>query len=232
VSALLAQGLTRRFGERTAVDGVSFAVESGESVAIVGPNGAGKTTLLSMIAGVQDPDDGALETPPGGVGWVPQRAAVYGKLSVRENLELFATFEEVPDHATAVDRTLERIGLTDRADDRAEGLSGGMRQRVSIGIGLIADPPVLLLDEPTAALDPLQRDRLWKLLNGLAADGIAIVYSSHSASEVQNHADRVLVMDDGELVYDGVPSEIGAAADFEAAFVEFLRASRAAGGPE
>jgi len=232
MSALLAQGLTRRFGERTAVDGVSFSVEAGESVAIVGPNGAGKTTLLSMIAGVQDPDDGSLETPDGGVGWVPQRAAVYGKLSVRENLELFATFEEVPDRAAAVDRTLERIGLTDRADDRTDGLSGGMRQRVSIGIGLIADPPVLLLDEPTAALDPLQRDRLWKLLNGLAADGIAIVYSSHSASEVQNHADRVLVMDGGELVYDGVPSEIGEAADFEEAFVDFLRASRAAGGAE
>lgn len=232
MSALLAQGLTRRFGERTAVDGVSFAVESGECVAIVGPNGAGKTTLLSMIAGVQDPDDGSLETPPGGVGWVPQRAAVYGKLTVRENLDLFATFEEVPDRAAAVDRTLERIGLSDRADDRAEALSGGMRQRVSIGIGLIADPPVLLLDEPTAALDPLQRDRLWKLLNGLAEDGIAIVYSSHSASEVQNHADRVLVMDGGELVYDGVPSEIGTAADFEEAFVDFLRASRVAGGAE
>lgn len=232
MSALLAHGLTRRFGERTAVDGVSFAVESGECVAIVGPNGAGKTTLLSMIAGVQDPDDGSLETPPGGVGWVPQRAAVYGKLTVRENLDLFATFEEVPDRAAAVDRTLERIGLSDRADDRAEALSGGMRQRVSIGIGLIADPPVLLLDEPTAALDPLQRDRLWKLLNGLAEDGIAIVYSSHSASEVQNHADRVLVMDGGELVYDGVPSEIGTAADFEEAFVDFLRAGRAAGGAE
>jgi ABC-2 type transport system ATP-binding protein len=232
VSALVAQGLTRRFGERTAVDDVSFAAEAGESVAIVGPNGAGKTTLLSMIAGVQDPDDGTLETPPGGVGWVPQRAAVYGKLSVRENLELFATFEEVPDRADAVDRTLERIGLADRADDRTEGLSGGMRQRVSIGIGLIADPPVLLLDEPTAALDPLQRDRLWKLLNGLAADGIAIVYSSHSASEVQNHADRVLVMDGGLLVYDGKPSEIGHGVDFEASFVEFLQASRAAGGAE
>jgi ABC-2 type transport system ATP-binding protein len=232
VSALTAQGLTRRFGERTAVDDVSFAVESGESVAIVGPNGAGKTTLLSMIAGVQDPDAGSLETPPGGVGWVPQRAAVYGKLTVRENLELFATFEEVADRVASVDRTLERIGLADRADDRAEGLSGGMRQRVSIGIGLIADPPVLLLDEPTAALDPLQRDRLWKLLNGLAADGIAIVYSSHSASEVQNHADRVLVMDGGELVYDGKPSEIGHGADFEASFVEFLQASRAAGGVE
>jgi ABC-2 type transport system ATP-binding protein len=227
---IAALGLTRRFGERLAVDGVSFEIAAGESVAIVGPNGAGKTTLLSMIAGVQEPDEGTLKLPAQRIGWVPQRAAVYGKLTVRENLELFATFEEIPDRAAAVDRALDRIGLADRAGERTEGLSGGMRQRVSIGIGLIADPPALLLDEPTAALDPLQRARLWELLNGLAADGVAIVYSSHSANEVQNHADRVLVMDGGRLVYDGAPSAIGDDADFENAFVEFLEASRAAGG--
>ncbi len=226
---LAGESLTRRFGDRIAVDAVSFAVEPGESVAIVGPNGAGKTTLLSMIAGVQEPDGGELVTPPERIGWVPQRAAVYSKLTVRENLELFATFEEIADRAAAVDKTLERIGLTDRADARADALSGGMRQRVSIGIGLIADPPALLLDEPTAALDPLQRARLWELLGSLASDGIAIVYSSHAANEVQNHADRVLVMDGGRLVYDGAPSAIGDDADFENAFVEFLEASRAAG---
>lgn len=229
---LAGSGLTRRFGDRIAVNDVSFAVEPGEAIAIVGPNGAGKTTLLSMIAGVQDPDAGDLQTPDARVGWVPQRAAVYGKLTVRENLDLFATFEEIEDRDAAVERTLERIGLADRADERAEGLSGGMRQRVSIGIGLIADPPVLLLDEPTAALDPLQRRRLWELLGGLAADGIAIVYSSHAANEVQNHADRVLVMDGGKLVYDGSPAAIGTDADFENAFVDFLNASREAGERE
>jgi ABC-2 type transport system ATP-binding protein len=227
--ALEASGLTRRFAGHTAVDDVSFSVEAGEAVAIVGPNGAGKTTLLSMVAGVQLPDAGAVVATAERVGWVPQRAAVYGKLTVRENLDLFATFEEIEDRAAAVERTLERIGLADRADQRTEGLSGGMRQRVSIGIGLIADPPVLLLDEPTAALDPLQRARLWELLNRLTADGIAILYSSHAANEVQNHADRVLVMDSGELVFDGPPAEIGDEADFENAFVDFLESSREAG---
>ncbi|MFT4048244.1 MAG: ABC transporter ATP-binding protein [Solirubrobacterales bacterium] len=226
---LAGSGLTRRFNDRIAVDDVSFTVVAGESVAIVGPNGAGKTTLLSMIAGVQLPDAGELTLPTERIGWVPQRAAVYGKLSVRENLDLFATFEELDDRVGAVERTLERIGLADRADARAEELSGGMRQRVSIGIGLIADPPALLLDEPTAALDPLQRARLWELLGSLTADGITIVYSSHSASEVQNHADRVLVVDSGKLVYDGAPSAIGDDTDFENAFVEFLERSRAAG---
>lgn len=226
---LVAEGLTRHFGERTAVDGISFSIAAGELVAIVGPNGAGKTTLLSMIAGVQPPDEGRLVAPERRIGWVPQRAAVYGKLSVRENLELFATFEEIADREEAVERTLARIGLEDRAGARADQLSGGMRQRVSIGIGLIADPPVLLLDEPTAALDPLQRVRLWELLNSLASEGIAIVYSSHAAEEIQKHADRVLVIDGGRLVYDGTPAEIGGAEDFDDAFVEFLETSRAAG---
>lgn len=218
--------LVKRYDDRAALNGVSFIVDAGECVAIAGPNGAGKTTLLSMLAGVQRPDAGAIDDHGASLGWVPQRAAVYGKLTVRENLRLFAKLERVKAVDAAVTRMMDRIELAHRADDRAEELSGGMRQRLSIGVGLISDPAVLLLDEPSAALDPLQRERLWELLGSLATQGIAVVFSTHSAGEVEGHASRVLVLDGGELLYDGAPSGIGPGAHFELAFINFLRAKR------
>ncbi len=220
------RGLVKRYDDRTALSDVSFVVDAGESVAIAGPNGAGKTTLLSMLSGVVSPDAGSVDLPGGKLGWVPQRAAVYGKLTVRENLELFARLERVSDVSAAANRMMERIELTHRADDHAEDLSGGMRQRLSIGMGMISDPAVLLLDEPSAALDPLQRERLWELLESLASAGIAIVFSTHSAGEVEGHADRVLVLDGGKLLYNGAPAGIGPGEHFELAFINFLRAQR------
>lgn len=219
--------LVKRYGERTALDDVSFSVTAGECVAIAGPNGAGKTTLLSLLSGVVEPDAGSVDLAAGGLGWVPQRAAVYGKLTVRENLELFARLERIDGVAEAAERMMDRIELEHRAESRAENLSGGMRQRLSIGMGMISDPAVLLLDEPSAALDPLQRERLWELLGGLADSGIAIVFSTHAAGEVEGHADRVLVLDAGRLLYDGSPAEIGPGEHFELAFINFLRARRA-----
>jgi ABC-2 type transport system ATP-binding protein len=224
--------LIKRYDERAALDGVSFTVAPGESVAIAGPNGAGKTTLLSLLSGVVAPDAGSVELPGGKLGWVPQRAAVYGKLTVRENLKLFARLERVQDVDAAAARMMERIELAHRADDRAEDLSGGMRQRLSIGMGMISEPSVLLLDEPSAALDPLQRERLWELLGSLAESGIAIVFSTHSAGEVEGHADRVLVLDGGRLLYDGAPAGIGPGEHFELAFINFLRAQRSEPGNE
>lgn len=218
--------LVKRYDERAALSEVSFVVDAGESVAIAGPNGAGKTTLLSMLAGVTKPDSGTVELPGGKLGWVPQRAAVYGKLTVRENLELFARLEKVPDVFGSATQMMDRVGLGNRASDRAEELSGGMRQRLSIGMGLIAGPSVLLLDEPSAALDPLQRERLWELLGSLAESGIAVVFSTHSAGEVEGHASRVLVLDGGKLLFNGPPSGIGPGAHFELAFINFLRKKR------
>lgn len=222
---LSAENLHKRFGDREVVHDVSFGLAGGEVVALVGPNGAGKTMLLSMLAGVLRPDSGRLTVGPGGLGWVPQRAAVYPKLTVRENFDLFARMERVCDRPAAVTRTADRVGLTARLDDRVGSLSGGMRQRVSIGIGLIAEPDVLLLDEPSAALDPLQRKRLWDLLDGLSEQGVAIVYSSHLEAEVENHADRVLLLDGGRRLYDGPPSELGDGG-FDTAFIEVLQANR------
>lgn len=226
MSVLEGRSLIRRYDDLVALNAVSFALDAGERIAIAGPNGSGKTTLLSVLAGVQTPDGGEVDRHGSRLGWVPQRAAVYGKLTVRENLRLFARLEGVDDVDAAVDRMLARIALADRADARAEELSGGMRQRLSIGVGLISDPVVLLLDEPTAALDQLQRERLWELLDQLAAQGIAIVFSTHAANEVEGHASRVIVLDGGELLYDGPPAQLGSESHFEASFINFLRARR------
>ncbi len=231
------RGVSKRYGEREALREVGFDVGPGELVAIVGPNGAGKTTLLSIIAGVQSAGSGTVSGPgPGAgaaigseVGWVPQYPAVYSKLSVSENLRLFARLQRVADPDAAVTQMLEQTGLRERATTRVERLSGGNRQRVNVAIGLIADPPALALDEPTSALDPGQRKRLWEFVSGLAHAGTAVLFSTHHLGEVRSYATRAIVLADGELLFDGAPSELIAAGgggdgDFEAAFVAFLHA--------
>jgi ABC-2 type transport system ATP-binding protein len=224
---LAARDLVKRYGDRDALRGVSLTAGRGELVAVIGPNGAGKTTLLSILAGIQQPDGGELTVLPEGVGWVPQQAAVYGKLTVQENLQLFARLERCPDTRATVDRMLELSDLRERAHDQVGTLSGGNRQRVNIAIGLLAEPDVLLLDEPSAALDPRQRARLWEFILRLAADGTTVIYATHNIQEADRYASQLVVLADGELLFDGAPreleQEVGTTGlDFEEAFVEFL----------
>jgi ABC-2 type transport system ATP-binding protein len=223
------RGVTKRFGDRVALRDVSFEAADGELVAVIGPNGAGKTTLLSIVGGLLKADAGEVSRPPREVGWVPQQGAVYSKLSVAENLRLFARLEKVADPDVAVDRMLDQTGLRDRARDELATLSGGNRQRVNIAVGLLADPPVLLLDEPSSALDPRQRERLWDFILGLAHGGTTVVFSTHDVGEAERYADRILVLADGELLFAGTPGELESAVgdgarDFETAFVRFLHA--------
>ena len=219
---LRAEGLGKRFGGHVALSGVSFAAHAGERIAVIGPNGAGKTTLLSLLAGVLPPSEGAVQRNGGAVGWAPQQPALYSKLSVAENLRLFARLERVADPDAAVARMLEQTGLAERADERVQRLSGGNRQRVNVALSLLADPPAILLDEPSSALDPQQRERLWTFVGERAAAGTCVVFSTHIVAEVARYADRVLVLDRGVLKFDGPPERIGSG-DFEAAFVAFLR---------
>lgn len=227
-AALEARDVVRRFGAREALRGVSLAVAPGETLAIIGPNGAGKTTLLSILGGVLAPTSGTVSRDLRQVGWVPQQPAVYAKLTVAENLALFARLEGVADPAAVVDRMLDQTGLRDRAGDQLGTLSGGNRQRVNIAVGLLGDPPVLLLDEPSSSLDPRQRERLWSFVAGLTAGGTAVVFTTHNVAEAERCADRVLVLADGELLFEGTPAALHEAVgsdlyDFEAAFVAFLR---------
>jgi ABC-2 type transport system ATP-binding protein len=242
VSAVLrVSALGKRYGELDALRDVSFQADAGELIAIVGPNGAGKTTLLSIVVGIQAPsagtvDRGADETSSAPtqaarsrVGWAPQAPALYSKLSVAENLELFARLEGVADPGAAVARMLEQTGLALRASEAVGRLSGGNRQRVNVALGLIGDPPVLALDEPSAALDPSQRERLWELVLARVAAGTTVLFSTHNVSEAQRYADRVLVLAEGRLLFDGASQallELGgepAGGDLEQALVLFLR---------
>ncbi|MBJ7329610.1 MAG: ABC transporter ATP-binding protein [Solirubrobacteraceae bacterium] len=226
-ATLRAEGLTKTFGAREALRDVTFDVAAGERVALIGPNGAGKTTLLSLLAGLQRPTSGTVSLPPREIGWVPQQVAVYRRLSVRENLRLFARLEKVDDIDGAVDRALALTDLADRERDELGTLSGGNQQRVNIAIGLLADPPVLLLDEPSSSLDPRQRAVLWQFIEGLAKSGTAVVFATHEIAEAQRHAERILVLADGQLIFVGTGDELRAAGgtdDLEAAFVALLEA--------
>jgi ABC-2 type transport system ATP-binding protein len=227
-SPVAVRGLTKRFGTRAALQSVSFQLSPGELVGIVGPNGAGKTTLLSILAGVLAPDEGELTISGRDAGWVPQQPALYSKLSVAENLRLFARLEKVPDVKEAVQRMLAQTRLAGRADDEVGTLSGGNRQRVNIAVGLLADPRMLLLDEPSTALDPRHRERVWEFIGERAEAGTTILFSTHNVGEAERYADRLLVLADGELLFDGTPAEFVALAgdvhDVEAAFVRFLHA--------
>jgi ABC-2 type transport system ATP-binding protein len=230
---LEAEGLVKRYGDRDALRGVSLVAARGELVAVIGPNGAGKTTLLSILAGIQRPDEGRVSRSPDEIGWVPQQAALYSKLTVAENLDLFARLEKCPDPAEAVDRMIELADLRDRAADQVGELSGGNRQRVNIAIGLLADPDVLLLDEPSAALDPRQRERLWDFILRLAQAGTTVLYATHNVQEAERYGQQVVVLADGERLFAGSPQGLeelvgttgadGGHMDFEAAFVAFLR---------
>ncbi len=226
---LAVRGLGKRYGEREALRDVSFEARAGELVAVIGPNGAGKTTLLSIVAGAQRPSAGSVSHPAGRVGWVPQQPAVYSRLSVAENLELFARLERTPDPQDAVATMLEQTGLQERASERVERLSGGNRQRVNIALGLLSEPSVLALDEPSSSLDPRQRERLWRFICTHSQRGRCVVFSTHNVAEAERYAQQVIVLADGELLFSGSPQELARAAGtdgglgFEGAFVEFLR---------
>jgi ABC-2 type transport system ATP-binding protein len=224
------RGLSKSYGERAALQDVAFAASRGELLAVVGPNGAGKTTLLSILAGITEPDAGTVEVPDGEVGWVPQQAALYRRLTVSENLRLFARLEGSEDPEAMVEAMLDQTGLGERRDDQISTLSGGNQQRINIAIGLLAEPAVLLLDEPSAGLDPGQRIRLWEFVAGLASAGTTVVYSTHQIEEASHYGDRLLVLADGEALFAGTFPAMrraaglrGAAArDPEADFVRFL----------
>ena len=225
-------GLSKSFGERLALRNVSLQADGGELLAVLGPNGAGKTTLLSILAGITKPDSGRIESANGEIGWVPQQAGLYRRLTVEENLRLFAHMEGVEDVEGTIERMLDQTGLAARRHDPVSSLSGGNQQRINIAIGLLAGPPVLLLDEPSSGLDPSQRMRLWEFVAGLAKAGTTVIYSTHQIEEASHYGDRVVVLADGETIFDGSFDELrsqagprpeGTAPDPENDFVRFLR---------
>jgi ABC-2 type transport system ATP-binding protein len=231
-SALEALGIVKRYGSRAALRGVDIAAAPGQLLAVIGPNGAGKTTLLSILAGILRADEGEIHLPQGEVGWVPQQAGLYRRLTVEENLRLFARLEGLPDPDATVEEMLELTGLAERRGDLLIRLSGGNQQRINIAIGLLSRPAVLLLDEPSVGLDPRQRARLWGFVVELARRGTTVIFSTHNIGEAERYGEEVLVLDNGETLFRGTPVDLriavskdapeAAGGDFETAFVAYL----------
>jgi ABC-2 type transport system ATP-binding protein len=231
-AALEARGLVKRYGEREALRGVGFSVHGGDLLAVIGPNGAGKTTLLSILAGIARPEEGEVHLPSGDVGWVPQQAGLYRRLTVEENLLLFARLEGHEDPRASVEEMLDLSDLRDRRDELVARLSGGNQQRINIAIGLLSRPVVLLLDEPSVGLDPRQRARLWQFVSTLAERGTTVIFSTHDIQEAERYGKQLLVLADGESLFQGTPEGLrdavrreapeAASSDFETAFVAFL----------
>jgi ABC-2 type transport system ATP-binding protein len=195
VTALLAaRGVARRFGARVALSPTDVSLAAGEVVALVGPNGAGKSTLLAILAGSLEPTEGTVERPER-IGWVPQRAAHYGRLTALENLRLFAALERVP--AARADELAVEFELP--PGTRASSLSVGNRQRLDVALALLSSPHVRLLDEPTSSLDPAQRERVWRIARGVAEGGGAVLVAPHHWAELADLADRTLELVDGHL---------------------------------
>jgi ABC-2 type transport system ATP-binding protein len=194
VTLLEARGVARSFGSRVALEPTDVALAAGEVVALVGPNGAGKSTLLALLAGSLEPTAGTVDRPER-VGWVPQRAAHYGRLTALENLRLFAALERVP--SVRADELAADFDLPEGT--RASSLSVGNRQRLDVALALLAEPQVLLLDEPTSSLDPTQRERVWRIARSVAEGGGAVLVATHHWEELAGLADRTLELVEGRL---------------------------------
>ena len=218
---LLCRGLTRRFGDRVAVDDVSLAVAPGETYGLLGPNGAGKTTTIRMVCGLLQPDAGTVlvagapvsRTAVAGkalIGYVPQEVALYPDLSARENLRFFGRLYRL--HGAALDRriseVLELVDLADRGEDRVDAFSGGMRRRLNIGAGLMHRPTLLVLDEPTVGVDPQSRHAILESVRSFGATGMAVLYTTHYMEEAERICDRVGIIDHGRLVAEGTRREL------------------------
>jgi ABC-2 type transport system ATP-binding protein len=209
---LSARAVERRYGRRVALRPTDLDVRPGETVALVGPNGAGKSTLLALLAGVLPPSGGAVRRalPARTIGWAPQRPALYGHLSARENLELFARLAGHDRPAEAAARAAGALGLA-AEPARAGRLSVGNQQRLNLALALLGDPEALLLDEPSASLDPAGRSTLWELLDEHRRRGRATVLATHSVEEAVRLADRALALVEGAVAREGPPAEVAAA---------------------
>lgn len=213
--------LSRRFGERIAVDDVSFEIAAGETYGLLGPNGAGKTTTIRMLCGLLRKDGG--EVTIGGqpvdetttaarvqIGYVPQDVALYPDLTARENLRFFGRLYGMRGRALngRVDEILDVTDLAERADERVESFSGGMRRRLNIGAGLLHRPALLVLDEPTVGVDPQSRHAILENVRRLGASGTAVLYTTHYMEEAERVCDRVGIIDHGRLVAEGTRRQL------------------------
>jgi ABC-2 type transport system ATP-binding protein len=213
---LVCTDLRKRFGERTAVDGVGFSISPGETYGLLGPNGAGKTTTISMVCGLIERDGGEVTVDglamdvnavaaKSRIGYVPQDLAIYPDLTARENLRFFGRLQRLRGRRLdeRVAAILELTGLADRADERTAQYSGGMKRRLNIGIGLLHEPALLVLDEPTVGVDPQSRNAILEAVAELGQRGMSILYTTHYMEEAERLCDRIAIIDAGRILAEG-----------------------------
>jgi ABC-2 type transport system ATP-binding protein len=216
--AIDAQGLTKSFGPRTVVRNLTLKVPKGEIYGFLGPNGSGKTTTLRMLCGLLTPDSGKgtclgydilteQDAIKRHVGYMTQRFSLYTDLSIRENLEFVARVYGMDDPKTAAGRAIARLGLASRADQLAGELSGGWKQRLALGACILPEPRLLLLDEPTAGVDPKARREFWDEIHGLAAEGVTVLVSTHYMDEAER-CHELAYISFGELLAQGTAQEV------------------------
>ena len=212
--ALAVKNLRKSFGKFDALRGVSFQLRRGERLALLGPNGAGKTTLIRILAGRTRPSDGSVSLfghPIDGpnvresLGLVPQDLALYSDLTARENLMAFGRFHGLPrrELRIRVDWALEWTGLRDRASKLVGGFSGGMKRRVNLACGVLHNPKLILLDEPTVGVDPQSRQRIFAMLDELNQAGTSILLTTHHLDEAEERSDRIVIFDEGQVIANG-----------------------------
>ena len=229
---LTVSGLSYAYGERVALQDVSFSLRRGEVFGLLGPNGAGKTTAIACLCGLLRPHAGELlldgrpyrpreETADRArFGYVPQDLALYDDLSARENLALFARLLGCADAGLAVESGLALSGLLPRADERVATFSGGMKRRLNIAVSLLHEPELVLLDEPTVGVDPQSRHHIFESIESLATGGRSMLYTSHAMDEVERLCDRVAILDHGRLLAIGTPEELATQAGATGADLE------------
>jgi ABC-2 type transport system ATP-binding protein len=218
---LVCRDLRKRYGTRQAVDGVGFQIAAGETYGLLGPNGAGKTTSISMICGLLRRDGGEVVVAgrpvdigatdaKAAIGYVPQDLAIYPDLTARENLRFFGQLQRLrgKELERRVDEVLEVIDLADRARERTDGFSGGMKRRLNIGIGLLHHPRLLVLDEPTVGVDPQSRNAILSSVADLEQEGMAILYTTHYMEEAERLCDRIGIIDEGKIRAEGTRREL------------------------
>ncbi len=205
-----AHGLSHHFGSLTALDEVDLSLYPGEVLALLGSNGAGKTTLMRILCRLLKPGSGSLSYRHQGIGYCPQKIAVWEDLTCHEQLTFMAQAYKIPKRQIKprITSLLESLGLHDRHHQRASVLSGGMKRRLGVALAMIHDPPVLILDEPEAGLDPDSRQALRAFLQVQAQDGKAILISTHHMDQVQRVATRVLILHQGKILTQGTPQEL------------------------
>ena len=216
---LVVESVVKRFRDLTAVAGLSLELKPGECLGLLGPNGAGKSTLIRAIAGRIRPDEGCIRVfgePAGSeiarssLGWIPQELALYPRLSCRENLQAFGRCHGLQNDEldAAIDRCLKWAMLEDRAKEIARNLSGGMKRRLNMAVGLLHQPRIVLMDEPTVGVDPQSRNHIYQMIEQLIDQGTAILYTSHYMEEAERLCQRIAILDHGSVIALGTHQEL------------------------